>query len=374
MVTQGAAAPAGAWTGVELVGGRIDGADSEPGFVDGGPPGRRGGAGASVVPRGRVRMQPCEIQGLPDVDTSCVTLAAPGGLKGPEGHNDIALRVVWVPGLNVRPGTPPLFLLAGGPGQGAIESFPPLLGARGDLRRGQDVVLMDQRGTGESTPLSCLGTGGESDKSGSAGKSLAERLAQAGDLSLAREEASRCLHHLGHHYDLTRFSTADAAHDIERVRMALGLDSIDIMAASYGTRLALRYISFYGSRVRAAVLDGVAPPEMLLPLTMPVDAVAALDRVLADCHQDDLCRKAFPQLPRRAEDLNFEPMRNARVRDPSKGDMSSVEISRAMILGKHSRRAIQRGHPGLVAHGLECRAGGRLCCFGGHWGCVCRRC
>ena len=47
---------------------------------------------------------------------------------------------------------PPLFLIAGGPGQSATRDFVPLLGALAGIREDRPLVLMDVRGTGRSMP------------------------------------------------------------------------------------------------------------------------------------------------------------------------------------------------------------------------------
>src|SRR5687767_12940846 len=49
-------------------------------------------------------------------------------------------------------GREPLFLFAGGPGQGSTELAPLANGAFGPIRRTRDIVLVDQRGTGGSNP------------------------------------------------------------------------------------------------------------------------------------------------------------------------------------------------------------------------------
>jgi hypothetical protein len=49
----------------------------------------------------------------------------------------------------------PLFLLAGGPGQSAIDLYASLAGAFARINRNHDIVMVDQRGTGRSAPLRC---------------------------------------------------------------------------------------------------------------------------------------------------------------------------------------------------------------------------
>ena len=45
----------------------------------------------------------------------------------------------------------------------------------------------------------------------------------------------------------------------------LGAERIDLVGASYGTRVALEYLRQFPKAVRRSVLDGVAPPDMALP-------------------------------------------------------------------------------------------------------------
>ena len=77
--------------------------------------------------------------------------------------------------------------------------------------------------------------------------------------------------------------------DLDDVRRFLGYDRINIYGGSYGTRAGLVYLRQHGEHVRAIVLDGVAPPDMRLPLYVARDAQRALDRLLADCAASAPC-------------------------------------------------------------------------------------
>jgi pimeloyl-ACP methyl ester carboxylesterase len=57
-----------------------------------------------------------------------------------------------LPALAAHPEPDPIFILNGGPGEGAVDSAPGL--ATDPLRRRRDIVLVDTRGTGASNPLS----------------------------------------------------------------------------------------------------------------------------------------------------------------------------------------------------------------------------
>src|SRR5207253_7373466 len=70
----------------------------------------------------------------------------------------IALNVMLLPAQSAKPAADPVFFIAGGPGQGIVSTIQ--AGIWKDLvakiRRERDVVLVDQRGTGESNRLQCV--------------------------------------------------------------------------------------------------------------------------------------------------------------------------------------------------------------------------
>ena len=132
-------------------------------------------------------------------------------------------------------------------------------------------MLVDQRGTGRSSPLVCAAF--KPDHSLEAALEFdpvpkAQRL-RAG----ARREGHR----------------RRAIHDgrvgrrPRAVRAALGYDKINLWGGSYGTRAAQEYLRRYPDRVRSVVLDGVAPPAMKSTLDVWPTREAALAGVFDAC-------------------------------------------------------------------------------------------
>src|SRR6185436_19127767 len=100
-----------------------------------------------------LRLESCRV---PQVEEPlrCGNLLVPEDRSRPGGRK-IGLHVVVVPALHLDPARPPLFDLAGGPGI-AGSSAASFYATDGRIHREQrDVVLVDQRGTGESNPLHC---------------------------------------------------------------------------------------------------------------------------------------------------------------------------------------------------------------------------
>src|SRR5690606_1729857 len=92
---------------------------------------------------------------LPGLDTAvqCGTVEVPENRAQPEGRR-IEIFVALLPANTLTPRPDPLVILAGGPGQ-AATSLATFASRLIDVRRSRDIVLVDQRGTGRSTPLDC---------------------------------------------------------------------------------------------------------------------------------------------------------------------------------------------------------------------------
>ncbi len=189
----------------------------------------------------------------------------------------IALRVVRIPAHGAAAEPDPVFMFAGGPGQAASEAYPPILKVLSRVARNRDVVLVDQRGTGSSAPLDCATP-----------KTLDEHFRDRHFETVAASCAADL------EGDPRHYTTANAADDFDDVRAALGYARINIAGGSYGTRMAIEYARRHPERVRAMVLDGVAPYALAIPLPLARDGQRALELVWARCAADPACRAAHP--------------------------------------------------------------------------------
>jgi len=243
-------------------------------------------SGVQPPPRAVDRLSPCLKADGPD-DAYCGSLTVPEDRAKPEGRQ-LSLKVVVLPALSRTPADDPLFFLAGGPGQGAA-TMADLIGQMfGRVQTDRDIVLVDQRGTGGSGGLEC----GSSDDSLSG---INEPSA------VALDRLRSCLASYG--ADTRMYTTPVAMDDLDAVRTWLGYDRINLYGGSYGTRAALAYLRQHGAHVRSVVLDGVAPPELRLPMFFARDAQRALDRMYAACDADESCAARHPQLASRVAAL-----------------------------------------------------------------------
>jgi pimeloyl-ACP methyl ester carboxylesterase len=192
----------------------------------------------------------------------------------------IDLNIVVIPATSSVSEPDPLFLLAGGPGQAATEVFPFMLSVFNDIRRSRDIVLVDQRGTGKSSPLICAGL-----------DELEDHLDEEAGKAILRD----CPAQLD--ADPRFYTTEIAMADLNDVRQALGYEQINLYGVSYGTRAALVYLHLYPETVRSVILDAVAGPELVLFLHMPRDGQRAMELLFSRCAADRDCHEAFPNLP-----------------------------------------------------------------------------
>jgi pimeloyl-ACP methyl ester carboxylesterase len=254
---------------------------------------------------------------LTSVAARCGTLRVPENREDPKSAA-INLNVAVVPALNRRSAAAPLFLLAGGPGQSAVQSYVALAGAFARINRDHAIVLVDQRGTGKSNPQSCP---------------YPEDWQEPDDpMPALRQATAECLAKLGQRVRF--YTTSIAVRDLDDVRRALGYQQIDLYAASYGTRVAELYMRRYPERLYAVILDGVTYPAQAIGVETPQDGERALTMILARCRQSPDCAAAYPELQQDFDALlrQFGPQRvKVTIDDPNSGLPLEIEFTHRIL-------------------------------------------
>src|SRR3954447_17000005 len=219
----------------------------------------------------------------------------------------VSLNVRRVPA-TTAPSDSAVLALAGGPGQAAAPLAATFAQILAPARATRDLLVMDQRGTGGSSPLTCPAL----DTPSARGSLL--------------EAGARCAGQLGARRGL--FRTADSVADIEALREQSGYARLTIYAVSYGTKVALAYAAAHPDRVERLVLDSVVTPEG--PDVLQRSTFAAVPRVLGElcagnaCHGITANPTASLQGP--VEPPAKHPMRARYVDD--RGHRHGVEITR----------------------------------------------
>jgi pimeloyl-ACP methyl ester carboxylesterase len=223
-----------------------------------------------------LRLAPCQPPGVPE-EVRCGQLSVLEDRSADQGRR-IKLRVTVLPATAEKKAADPVVFLHGGPGAAASAMAPVFVNSQ--LRQERDIILLDQRGTGASHPFLCpLGSARET----------VEAI-----LAFKFPEAAACT--LQFEGDPRFYTTTHAVEDLNDVRRALGAERMNLIGASYGSRVALEYMRRYPEQVRTAFLRGVAGPGDLVPAGFSHSSQAALDDLLADCAAEEGCRRAFPKL------------------------------------------------------------------------------
>jgi pimeloyl-ACP methyl ester carboxylesterase len=278
-----------------------------------------GDAAASAATESAPVLQPCWLKGL-EHQAVCGSVQRPLDPAAP-GATQIAVHYAVVPALarNKRPD--PVFFFAGGPGQSAVNLAGPLSRQMARLLNRRDLVLVDQRGTGRSAPLYCA-----ADAPTRPLRELADPVWQRAQLAACREALQQLPQG-----DLRQYTTTIAMADADAVRRTLGAERINLVGGSYGTRAVLEYLRLYPGTVRRAVIDGVAPPDMVLPAAVASDTQAAFDALLAACLAEPGCRARHPQLRGRWQQLLASLPRPVTVPHPVTGLDETFTLTRDML-------------------------------------------
>ena len=267
-----------------------------------------------------IELEDCRITagpGYPGIKARCGTFHRPLNPAEPDGEQ-LALAVAVVPALDLNPEPDPLVPFAGGPGGGSIEFYAGWASAFEPVRRDRDILLIDQRGTGDSARMDCP---------------IDDDIVEGQYTDEQTLEFTRtCLNQLP--YDPRFFTTSVAVEDLEALRKELGYPALNLLGTSYGTRVAQHYARRYPESTRTIVLDGVVPPQRPLGPDIALEAQRAVDEIFARCAEDEACRNAFPEI-----ELDFAGVR-ARLEeepvlvtlsDPVTGERTSVDFGTAEL-------------------------------------------
>jgi pimeloyl-ACP methyl ester carboxylesterase len=256
--------------------------------------------------------EPVECQLKSGEWAQCLKLDVPENRRQPGGRT-ISLHTAIFKAQSPSKDHAPIYMLAGGPGQAASEGFVPLPETFRRLRRQHDIVLIDQRGTGESHPLRCT-----LDKDPKWDLLFNEKLAM--------EHSKKCVERLRADTDLLAYTTDAAAHDMEAVRQALGHKKIINFGVSYGTRLALRYLALYPDAVEKQILEGVLPPDINF-IREKQAFFDSLQGLATLCRKDPSCQR-WGDPWQQYQELKTAWARKPRVKvmDPRSGIMKDVTL------------------------------------------------
>ncbi|RRD48683.1 alpha/beta hydrolase [Arachnia propionica] len=262
-----------------------------------------------------------ECPGRPGME--CTTVKLPLDYDEPEG-TQIDVAVLKHPARKPDERIGSLFVNPGGPG-GSGKDFAVVLATQlsPEIVDRFDLIGMDPRGIGDSTPLNCFADPNaamdalrEADEMGFPTTRKEARTFQKSLRTIGEACASNAS-------ELSSaMSTAQVARDMEVLRRAVGDDKLSYLGVSYGSYLGQVYANMFPDRVRAVVIDGVMNPTEWLGTFhtasqsfgfrngSALGAEHALNTLLDRCAASEECHLADPRgtLDRTLERLRTEPV------------------------------------------------------------------
>ena len=209
---------------------------------------------------------------------------------------------------SLSPEPDPVIYLHGGPGSGTVDHVAKTVSYFEHLRGRRDITAIDERGVDASAPeMDCYSTLGEQ-----LGP-VVEAIGNSTLPSLSLDFIKGCLEELdAKGIDYSLINTEQNAMDVPAVMSALGYDTYNIYGVSYGTKLTMEILRQDPPGIRAAVIDGNAPPWLPLYSMFWQSHSTPIRKTLEPCERDPLCNAAYPDIISRTfalfEKLDSEPV------------------------------------------------------------------
>ena len=227
------------------------------------------------------------LEGLKEI--RCGTLAVPENHHDLSGKKTLQIAYVIIPAKEANLQNAPVIFLAGGPGNGSLTRGQVSNWLESDLRKDKDIILFDQRGIGESSPLPNM-IDELSDIMG-ANSSVSQEEERMADLFQSYVEKTN-----GLEISLENYNTIQSAHDVGSLMKHLGYEQYNLYGVSYGTRLARAVQEKYPQFLNAVILNSPDPIKGDFLLNRLKSYSLALERVFIYCENDKDCGTTYPDL------------------------------------------------------------------------------
>jgi pimeloyl-ACP methyl ester carboxylesterase len=226
--------------------------------------------GGAARPAGSLQVKPCTVD---HVAAKCGTLLVPENRLTGKGRT-IPVRFVVIPATGSHRAPDPVVYFAGGPGGSAVVDISSELPDLQSLNVDRDLVFIEQRGTGKSSPLTCPPF-------------------PSGTAAL-RASVTSCLTHLPG--DPRYYTTAMYADDVSQILSDLHYAKVNLMGISYGTAVEQVFLLRHPGRVRTITMQSGSPLGVHVIERAAGNSQRALDYVIARCGRQPGCHRAFPHL------------------------------------------------------------------------------
>ncbi|MGX9462760.1 alpha/beta hydrolase [Shewanella sp. A14] len=285
----------------------------------------------------------CYLDGL-DEQFQCGKITVPENPKQPQGKQ-IDIHFAILPAIKNTHPDEALLAIAGGPGQSAIENAAGFNRMLSKVRQQRDILLIDQRGTGQSNILTC-----EDD--------TASLLSMNDDDLDIITMTEKCLSQID--ADIAQYGSNIALTDFEAVRQYLGYQKLHLYGISYGSRMAQLYMRHYPEALLTVTLDGVVPMQQSV-VAIGDSIERGLNVLWRDCKSTPACQQQFPDLVdeyNKVDQLLANAPISQQVRDPQTDEPSDFLLTRGKFSSAIRMAMYMANIRALIPHAIHQAAQG----------------
>lgn len=190
---------------------------------------------------------------LDEAGTRCARVTVPVDYRRPGGRT-LTVAIARIAASDQAGRVGPLIINLGGPALSPFPLLPEARAAMGATGAKFDLIAMDPRFVGRSTPVDCGWPQSWLPRSAGADRESFNRMS-----ALTRDLAQRCARKYGD--VLPHASTNNIARDMDVIRGALGAPKLSYLGYSQGTYLGSVYLQMFPRRADRFVLDSAIDPD-----------------------------------------------------------------------------------------------------------------
>ncbi len=237
------------------------------------------------------KIEPCACAFKADssMKTRCAYLVVPENRKKPGGKT-IKLPFIYVESNNPNKLKDPVLYTAGGPGASSLRGVR-FIHQRA-FTKNRDYIAFEQRGTEFAQPwLKCW------EVSDAIKEAYRKNLPLD---SMVLQGVKACRKRLaGEGIDLSEYNTIENAADIEDLRVALHIDSINLIGISYSGGLMMTVMRNYPQHIRSVILDSALPGFVNYEEDAMFSINEAFNRIFNNCDRDSTDKTRYAGLKQR---------------------------------------------------------------------------
>ncbi|MEL6673217.1 MAG: alpha/beta fold hydrolase [Bacteroidota bacterium] len=249
-------------------------------------------------------------------------LTIPADYRQPEGKT---YRLAFVKlSARRRPAlADPILIFEGGWGKPSLQSLD--FYANTFLNEDRDLILLDHRGSGYSSPSMCPELGQQ------VFNALMEDLPYDKLNQVLKRKYDACLDQI-EAAGINPFTFGSDTRSQDMILLAEKLDypAYNLLGVSYGTRTILDFMARSRVKIRSAILDSNCPIGWPNNGRMLQDFGRSLDLLYAACKADPACQKRYPDLRARylafLQELETKPLK-VKLGDGKFGYLSAEEVN-----------------------------------------------